>query len=167
MGLSLRAGRVERDEAARPDTVRPENSVKGDEFEEFICTCLFPRNEYVLLQKHDQESKQDDYFASYGEPDFKFKSLINNKVFYVEAKFRSGFYDGAVEWCNVYQLRKYKDLDMRTPVYIMIGMGENPAHPDQVFFFPVRKITYTKLFRSFLRTFEVPNDQAVEWVMVK
>jgi len=167
MGLSLRAGRAAWDENARPETLRPETCIVGDEFEKYVRSYLFPENEYALLQTPKNESQQDDYFAAYGEPDFKFKSLISNKVFFVEAKFRAGFYEGAVEWCNIYQLKRYKEIDMRTPVYITIGMGENPARPDQVFFFPVRKISYTKLYRSFLRTFELPNDQAVEWDMVK
>jgi hypothetical protein len=167
MGLSVRIGRTGYCESAVPENFRAEIHVTGDEFEQYVRARLFPENEYALLQTHYNEIKKDDYFASYGEPDFRFKSLISNKEFCVDAKFRSGFYDGFVEWCNIYQLKRYKDIDMRTPVYITIGMGENPAHPDQVFLFPVRKISYMKLYRSFLRAFEIPIDRAVEWEMVK
>ena len=145
--------------AAWDEISKPPSFVKGDEFEDFIRKNLFPVDHYDLVNKtHDFASNRSDYVETSKEPDFKFRSRKSGKEFFVEAKYRSGFYKGAVEWCKSYQLKRYKAIDKETPVYVAIGVGTNPSSPEQVFLIPMRNIRYTRLFESFLRQFEVQAD---------
>lgn len=145
--------------AAWDEISKPTSFVKGDEFEDFIRKNLFPVDHYDLVHKtHDFASNRSDYVETSKEPDFKFRSRKSGKEFFIEAKYRSGFYKGAVEWCKPYQLKRYKAIDKETPVYVAIGVGNNPSSPEQVFLIPMRNIKYARLFESFLRQFQVQAD---------
>lgn len=145
--------------AAWDEISKPTSFVKGDEFEDFIRKKLFPVDHYDLVHKtHDFASNRSDYVETSKEPDFKFRSRKSGKEFFIEAKYRSGFYKGAVEWCKPYQLKRYKAIDKETPVYVAIGVGNNPSSPEQVFLIPMRNIKYARLFESFLRQFQVQAD---------
>lgn len=142
---------------------KPEGFVKGDEFESFVRTHLFPKEKYIILQKtHDYADNKDDFIESSKEPDFKFRASKSGRDFYVEAKYRSDFYRDAVEWCKPYQLRRYQDINKKTPVCIVIGVGGNAGSPEQVFLIPIKDAIYTKLFCSFLRKFEIQLPDCVD-----
>lgn len=145
------------------EVVTPETFVKGEEFEAYTRNHLFPKDRYVQLQRtHDYKSNKDDYIENTKEPDFKFRSIKSEKEFYVEVKYRSNFRDGKVEWCKPYQLKRYREINAKTPVYIVIGVGQQPDSPQQVFLIPVNRIKYCTLFRSFLRTYEVKSDRHID-----
>jgi hypothetical protein len=95
------------------------------------------------------------------EPDFRFRSKRSGREFLVEAKHRSRFYQGGVEWCKPYQLRRYRANDQTVPVFIAIGLGGTPDSPGHVYIVPMRHIRYRRLFPSFLRHYEVPPGQYV------
>jgi hypothetical protein len=158
MGLLIRTIKAAWNEANKPETF-----VKGDEFEAFIRKYLFPHDDYDLLAKtHDYISNKNDFVQSSTEPDFKFRSRRNNNVFFVEAKYRSAYFDGAIEWCKSYQLTRYEAINRATPVYVVIGVGNLPSSPDHVFLVPVKRIgRYMRLFRSFLKEFEIPPNRGV------
>ncbi len=157
MGVLTRAIRAAWDEANKPETF-----VKGDEFEGFIRKHLFPHDDYDLLERtHDYTFNKKDFVESSKEPDFKFRSRKNGKVFFVEAKYRSVFSKGAIEWCKPYQLTRYEAINRETPVYIVIGVGNLPSSPEHVFLVPVKHIKYVRLFRSFLREYEVSRGRCV------
>ena len=136
--------------------------VKGDEFERFIRKNLFPHVCYDLLHKnYDYLTSQDFYIESSKEPDFRFRSHKSGAEFFVEAKYRSHFFKGRLEWCKTYQLRRYQVINKDTPIFVVIGVGGHPMTPEQVFLVPMKDIKYTVLFKSFLRKYEIPTDQRV------
>ena len=148
--------------AAWDEIVKPESYVKGDEFEHFVRDRLFLKEDYDLLQwTHDYTTNKNDYAAS-KEPDFKLKSIKSGREFFVEVKFRLDFYKGAIEWCKPYQLRRYKEIDTRTPLYIVIGVGHKPSEPDHLYLLPLKHIRYTTLFRSFLKAYTIKSNQCID-----
>jgi hypothetical protein len=152
MGLLSRVAK-----AAWDEVVKPEGFVKGDEFEEYVRRYLFPKDGYILLNRtHDYETNKKDFVETSKEPDFKFRSIRTRNEFFIEAKYRSNYFDGAVEWCKPYQLNRYKDIDTKTPVYVVIGLGQEPRDPETLFLIPIREIKFLKLFRSYLKRYEIP-----------
>ena len=116
--------------AAWKELKKPASYVKGDEFERFIRKNLFPHACYDLLHKnHDYLTSQDFYIESSKEPDFKFRTQKSGLEFFVEAKYRSHFYNGKLEWCKTYQLRRYQVINKKTPTLIIIGVGGYPIAP--------------------------------------
>jgi len=156
--MSLLA-KVDKDEFNVTST--PETFRKGEEFEDYVRQHLFPKGQYVLLQRtHNYLGNKDDFVDNTKEPDFKFKSL-SGMTFFVEVKYRSYYFKGAVEWCKAYQLRRYREIDKQTPIYIVIGIGEQPDNPNQLFCIPLKDIKYTRLFPSFLQPYEVPTKKHI------
>jgi len=149
--------------AAWDEVSKPEGFVKGEEFERFIRRHLFPNDNYDLLHRtHDYTSNKNDYIESSKGPDFKLRSREFGKEFFVEAKYRSGFYKGAVEWCTIHQLRRYQAINKKTPVYVVIGVGQQPGSPERVYLVPLKRIRYTRLFHSFLSEYKIPAHQCVK-----
>lgn len=145
--------------AAWQELKKPASYVKGDEFERFIRINLFPHAGYDLLHKnYDYFTNQYFYIESSKEPDFKFRAQKSGRKFFVEAKYRSYFYRGRLEWCKTYQLRRYQVINKETPIFIVIGVGGHPLMPKRVFLIPMKDIKYTILFHSFLRKYEIPAN---------
>jgi len=146
---------------------KPESFVKGDEFEDYIRAYLFVKDRYDLIQKtHDYVTNKDDFVENTKEPDYKFKSRTG-KEFFVEAKYRSDYYENAIEWCKPFQLKRYKEIDKKTPVFVTIGVGNYSSSPGQIFFIPLKDIKYTKLFRSFLKKYEVSVNSPIDYRLLK
>jgi len=145
------------------DIKTPEGFFKGEKFEKYIRDHLFTKSKYILLHKtHDYKSNKGDYIENTKEPDLKFRSIKSKKEFFVEAKYRARYYEDAVEWCKPFQLKRYKAIDKQTPVYIALAVGKESSSPGQIFLMPVKDIKYTKLFRSFLRKYEVSIDRPID-----
>lgn len=156
MSLLTRTVKAVWEELNTPDTFR-----KGEEFESYVRSYLFPKDKYILLQKtHNYIENKDDFVDSTKEPDFKFKS-VSGRTFFLEAKYRSNYFNGAIEWCKPYQLRRYREIDKHTPILVVIGIGLQPNNPAKLFLMPLKDIKYTRLFPSFLRPYEVPTKKDI------
>ncbi|MFC1909448.1 hypothetical protein ACFLXD_06350 [Chloroflexota bacterium] len=139
-----------------PDTFR-----KGEEFESYVRKYLFPKDKYNTLQRtHNYVGNKDDFVDNTKEPDFKFKSA-SGVTFFLEAKYRSKPFKGAIEWCKPYQLRRYHGINQHTLIYVVIGVGQKPNNPAQLFFIPLKDIKYTKLFPSFLQPYKVSTRKCI------
>jgi hypothetical protein len=157
MNVLARVMRAAWDEANKPVTY-----AKGEEFEHYTRERLFPKEAYDLLQKtHSYIDNKGDFIASSKEPDFRFKSKYSCTEFYVEAKFRSKYHDGGLEWCKDFQLKRYQEIDNAVPVLIAIGLGGHPAEPEKVFLIPMKHIKFIKLYPSFLSKYEVPPGHSI------
>ena len=158
-GVSQMSTLVRAIKAAWQEMKKPPSYVKGDAFERFIRTTLFPHACYDLLHKnYDYFTSQFFYIESSKEPDFKFRAQKSGAEFFVEAKYRSYFYKSRIEWCKTYQLRRYQVINRQTPTFIVVGVGGQPTMPKQVFLIPMKDIKYTVLFQSFLRKYEIPAN---------
>ncbi len=159
----VRVAKVTLDEINKPETF-----VKGDNFEAYIRDYLFVKDRYNMIQRtHDYTTNKSDFVENTKEPDFKFRCVKTGKEFFVEAKFRSNYYDNSIEWCKPFQLKRYKEIDKKSPVFITIGVGNESNSPRQVFFIPVKDIKYTKLFQSFLKDYEVKVDSPIDYRLIK
>jgi len=148
------------------DEETPEGFIKGEAFEKYIRNHLFIKDKFKILHRsHDYATNKNDYIDDSKLPDFKFREKRTGKEFWVEAKYRSTYYEDKVEWCKPFQLKRYKEIDEELPVYITLGLGGEPDSPDQVFLIPLKDIpsSYTKLFRSFLRPYAVPKDKPIDY----
>jgi hypothetical protein len=135
-----------------------ESIAKGEEFEYFIRKQLFTHDDYDMLERtHDYTSDENEFVESSKNPDFKFRSRKSGKVFFVEAKYRSVLYNGKFT-CKSYQFKRYRAIDRKIPVCIIIGVGHQPESPEQVYLIPMKDInvTYFMLFRSFLNKYQIP-----------
>lgn len=150
--------------AAVVEITTPESYRKGDEFVAYVRSTLFPKDKYRLLQKtHDYASNKHDYIESTKEPDLKLQSLTTGEVFFVEAKYRSKSYSGTIDWCKDYQFTRYREIDSTIPVYVALGVGEQPSHLGEVYLIPISHIKYRKLYRSFLKRYGIDPNHYVDY----
>jgi len=141
---------------------KPKSFVMGEEFEQFLQDEIFPDDQYYMEHRsHDYNANKGDYVFETLDPDFVFVSVKGEKMFFVEAKFRSKFYKGAVEWCKPHQLKRYKEANQDLPVFIALGVGGIPTSPDHLYIFPVKHIKYNKLFQSVLKEYELDPSRSV------
>ncbi len=144
------------------EVTKPKSFAKGEEFEQYLRDYIFPERAYHLEHRsHDYSTNRTDYVADSLDPDFVFVSVKGEKMFFVEAKYRSDFYQDAVEWCKPYQLKRYKEANKDLPVFIALGVGGTPDMPDHVYVFPVKHTKYTKLFNSVLMKTEIELDKPI------
>lgn len=152
MSLIKRIGKGIR--ALSDEIMKPDSFVKGEEFEEYIRKILFPISDYTLVHRtHDYRTNNGDYVESSLKPDFIFRDKKTNKEFYVEAKWRAGFYNrnNRIEWCNYNQLKRYQEIDSKDlKVFVVLGFGDKPQTPDEIVIFPISSCKYTELYDTFL-----------------
>lgn len=145
----------------------PETYITGERFEHYVREKLFTRNGYTLVTKaHGYAANKDDFIEDTLGPDLKFRSVKTGKEFFVESKYRSYFYRNAVEWCQPHQIKRFKRIARTTPVYVVIGVGNSPDSPEQVFLLPLDEVRYTKLFKSSLKKYEIPVASPVDDALI-
>lgn len=148
--------------AIKSELETPESFVKGDEFEKYVREIVFPKGKYELVHKtHSYRDNNNDYIESSLHPDFLFRCKETNREFYVEAKYRSGFFKDKVEWSNSNQLKRYKEINSKKPVFVCLGLHGKPNKPDFIFLIPISKAKYTGYYESALRDFEFHKDKPV------
>lgn len=144
------------------EATTPESFKMGQKFEDYVREYLFVSNYYDLLEKtHDYNSNNKDYVESSLKPDFKFRDKWTKKEFYVEAKFRTSDYKGKIVWCNDKQLSRYQEYHKKQPVFLILGMGENPKYPEFLSLISLNHAKYTGLFVSVVEKFEIELDKPI------
>jgi hypothetical protein len=124
-----------------PDTAR------GTIFEGFV-KGMFPATQFkILLESEGRGSKV---------PDFYIKDLNKGHKFWVEAKNRRGFYLDKIavfgdrpDRLNI--LHAFQGIVLPESVFVVLGVGEDPASPDTLFRIPVKEMRYASLRRDFLK----------------
>jgi len=145
------------------DDVRtPETFKIGEKFEDYVRKELFTAKYYTLVYRTPSyRSNSKDYAESSLKPDFIFRDKHTNEEFYVEAKFRTSDYQGKFVWCNSAQLNRYKDCHREKPVFVILGIGENPNRPDVLSLISLNDARYTGLYHSVVEKFRIDVDKAV------
>ena len=145
------------------EATTPESFKKGEKFEHYVREQLFISNYYDLVTKtHSYNDNKGDYIESSKHPDFLFRDKWAKKEFYVEVKYRSGFYNDKVEWCkNFDQLKRYQAINRTKPVFLTLGLSGEPSRPEYVFLIPMNDLKYTGLFKSFLKNYEIPRNKPI------
>jgi hypothetical protein len=96
------------------------------------------------------------YFGYYGEyvskrastseddPELLFEHYHYNTStpFAIECKWRAGYQDGAIHWANTVSIVNYHTFqkEEKIPVFIVIGVGGSPKHPEELYVIPLNKI---------------------------
>lgn len=150
-------------QAMRDEALIPESYKAGQKFENYVRKKLFIDKYYDLLDRtHDYNTNSKDYVKSSLKPDFKFRDKWTKKEFYVEAKFRSTrLFKGKINWCNESQLKRYQEYNKETPVFLILGMGENPDLPEFLSLIPLSSAKYTGFFPNYAEQFEIKLDTPV------
>ena len=143
------------------EATTPESFKMGQKFEDYVREFLFVDNYYDILERTHNYNTNKDYVQSSLKPDFKFRDKWTKKEFYVEAKFRTGLYNNKIVWCNDKQLARYLDCNKEKPVFLILGMGDNPKYPEFLSLIPLTQAKYTGLFPSHAEKFEIEVDKPV------
>lgn len=93
---------------------------------------------------------------------FRYKSRETGREFYVDARYLVGEYSASVEWCQPTEFSKYQEMDKKTPVYILIGAGPQPAAPQQVFLFPFKDIRFHKVLHKYIEKYKISVTRSIE-----
>jgi hypothetical protein len=145
-------------QAAWVEARKPIGHVTGEEFRDFVRNTIFPESHYILLRKtHEYITVKNDTMATSREPAFKFKSQKTEKEFYVDAKYRHEFHNGMLNWCKPDQLKRFQEIDIETPVYVVIGTGGQPGTPEKVCLIPMKHIRFTRLYTSILTRYQISS----------
>jgi hypothetical protein len=66
-----------------------------------------------------------------------------------------------IERCRSDQLKNYQEFNKVFPVFIIIGLGGNPANPQFLYLIPLAEAKCTELYKSILKRFEIPTNLPV------
>jgi hypothetical protein len=134
----------------------------GQKFENYVREYLFVDKYYDMIEKtHNYLENSKDFVEASMKPDFKLRDRWTKQEFYLEAKFRTGLYKEKIVWCNDKQLLRYQEFNRKAPVFVIIGMGEDPKYPEFLSLIPLSAAKYTGLFPSFAERYEIKLDEPV------
>jgi hypothetical protein len=120
---------------------------EGRLFEDYVKR-LFNENSFQLRKWRQSGSiPPDTFILDYSNPDLELVFVGKNRYpFAVECKWRSRFYKGKISWATKEQIFMYEEFQRKRaiPVFIAIGIGGTPSHPDRLFVTPLcNLIAYT------------------------
>ena len=149
------------------EATTPESFKIGEQFENYVRENLFIDNYYDIVERTHNYKTNLDYVESSLKPDFTFRDRWTKKEFYVEVKFRTGYLNGKIVWCNENQLTRYQRYHKERPVFLMLGMGHNPKSPEYLSLIPLSQARYIGLFPSHADKFEIrvgkPVSSKILW----
>jgi len=132
------------------------NHQRGIEFEKFIVQ-LFDRNYFTLLEW--RSDKHIDGISPFMNrfPDLEFYFNLNSESlhFAIECKWREHFFQDCIEFKR-YQLDNYWEYAKaeKIPVFIVLGVGNTPSHPSEIYIVPLNKIEGPKLHAMELKPYQ-------------
>jgi len=138
---------------------------KGEAFEEYVETNLFPASAYDLLERtHNIDQNTHRFVGSTINPDFKFRCKSSGQVFFVEAKYRSSFnfVTQKVPIISSDQFTRFFYLNQEQhAVYIVVGFGGSPNNPTSVSLIPINELKYLEWYKTRLREFSVDKTKSI------
>ena len=135
---------------------------QGEKFEEQAREIYFPKTHYDLVERtHNYNTNKVDYVEASLRPDFTLRDRRTNKLFYLEVKYRNDLYNGKIEWCKPFQLKRYQECEKMYPVFVLIGLGGDIEEPACIILIPLKHAKYTGLFPSYVDKYCISLNQAV------
>jgi hypothetical protein len=99
----------------------------------------------------DKEAK-GKFVESNKNPDLIMQLNLHEKQypFAVECKYRQNYYNGEIDISYPDQLKRYKKFEKEKgmPVFMAIGVENNPKSPESLFIIPIRNLHQTSLNRK-------------------
>ncbi len=136
---------------------------KGAAFEHYVST-LFPEFRFTVVDRTRDLSKVTNrHVESDANPDFIFRDKKTNRVFAVECKYASRWWDRRGQpgfLLRNYQLENYRKFstERNIPVYIAFGIGGIAQKPEEVYFVPLEKIKYEFVYQSVVRFGKIASE---------
>lgn len=144
------------------DLNTPESFKKGQKFEDFVRTVIFPSDRYKLIRKtHDYKQNSSDFVHDTLEPDFKFECIETKRQFHLEAKYRSSTYQEKIEFCKDGQYKRLHEINRKEPVFIVLGIEGVPEDPEYVCLIPMSEIKSTVLTVDFLEGYDIAHNKSI------
>jgi hypothetical protein len=138
----------------KPNKVLPKNHG----FAHYIRDYLFSRQDYDLVDISQSSpavlSRESDLIPA---PDLVFQSVLTSRQIYIKPGYQPQGSTDVIEWCDSSQIKQYRAIAKKTPVYIVIGLGGIECSPEKVFLVPLDRIQSPTFHRSFLSNFEIPT----------
>jgi hypothetical protein len=76
---------------------------------------MLPDKEFAIVHATTRRDDLDGRkIESAKDPDFQVKHRNSNHLFWVECKYRSETYQDKVQWCEKYQLERYKEFQEKS-----------------------------------------------------
>lgn len=126
-----------------------DNFSKGDLFEDFVID-LFPEDVFQVIQiTPRREDLNGRWVEQSNFPDIRLRHEPSKHQFWVECKFRSSTYQNKLQWCESYQLKRYKEIQESVrpeKIFIVAGLGGTCNRPDSLYCMPLDEIEYPGLF---------------------
>lgn len=142
---------------------------KGKAFEDFVQNYIFTKDRYKLISRtQDYNQNSIRYAEDSKKPDFTFECLKTGLKFYVEAKYRSRFFEDQLEILNYKQKQRFDKLNnFDLPVLIIVGYEGFSNNPQNISLIPIDKLEYLKLYPSQLNKFKIhrnslPNEELLK-----
>jgi hypothetical protein len=132
---------------------------KGIAFEKFIVRKFDPQ--YFTLIEWRSDKCIDGIFplmSKFPDLEFYFESKTHKAYFALECKWREYFNNHKV-LLDDFQIENYKHYQSvtGTPTFIVLGIGNAPSNPNQIYLLPLKDITNTVLHEFQIETFKRSN----------
>lgn len=128
-------------------------------FEKFIVNKLH-RDRYRLMYWRKDKFTERNYVVSGVAPDLIYEYRDQSKTigFAVACVWRGCYVNGSVAWARGRQIKSYYDFQFREgiDVFIMIGIGNIPSDPAELYIVPLNHIPLhkTSLHFDFLKQYK-------------
>lgn len=155
--------------ASQPATKTVETSEEwakrvGNEFENFVANFFTNREVFTVLEwNQGQTSTEGVYAEADKNPDFKIKQEFgkNGLTYWIECKYRTHFNNRGAIIVKDYQLNRYRQIQSQShrKIFLAIGVGENPAAPDEIFIVPLDSISSESIKRDDIAPYKMQNPR--------
>ncbi|MBG9377193.1 hypothetical protein I5907_13195 [Panacibacter sp. DH6] len=138
------------------NTAVTDHKEKGDAFEKWVIE-RFNSKYFKIKEWRSDKYHAGLYAASNMMPDLVLELKSNGVVtaFAVECKWRSAYFQNTIELAKEYQLKNYKEYALKNslPVFIILGVGGQPADPSSIFIIPVEELDTNVLTKNELSSY--------------
>jgi len=136
-------------------------------FQQFVFS-RFPVEDFEVTGWRDDYYSEEPANRASALPGLELESRKGGQRFGVVSRWRHGFVNGKSEWATSHQLQGYREWEYRTQqhLFLVLGIGGKPVHPEKLFIIPLRRIESVtldaafahKYLRSHLQRFTVSAD---------
>ncbi len=132
---------------------------KGDAFEAFVAS-KFDKKFFLLKEWTGDKFIKGVWAQSTKNPDLRFRFEMSDIIqdFAIECKYRTNV-GKEFEWARKDQLEYYRnyEVEIGIPVFIAIGIGNQPDNPSELFIIPLKDLTDTVFSKELFRRYRKKN----------
>jgi uncharacterized tellurite resistance protein B-like protein len=155
-GTSIQAATEASSTASTPnkdETSEDLSEEKGIRFEKYILNRF--NLKFCKVKEWRGDKFTDGIYAEstkYPDIEIEFSLKGTKKLFAVECKWRRTYFNNGIKWARKEQIFIYKGYSEKNniPVFVVIGVGNYPDNPEDVFVVPLDDLTEAFLTLDFL-----------------